>query len=174
VVLVNVMLAAALFFVRPPSTPREVPASPVALPAAIVDLRARTSGGHAGEAYALRLDDAELSATAEFFLAEAPDVPFARPRVSVRLGQIVVDAVTRDLAIAIPVRVVGTLTSSGGLPVAAIHDVSLGDVSIPGAIRDQIVAEANRSLDFSRYPMPVTVDTIQLHPGLAVINGHIK
>ena len=70
--------------------------------------------------------------------------------------------------------VTGTVSASGGLPRARVDDVSLGGAPLPSFAREQIVRQANASLDFSRYAMPVTVDAIELRPGSMTIRGSLK
>ena len=89
-------------------------------------------------------------------------------------GKIVVDGVTRGLAVTVPVRVVGTVTASGGLPRARIEDISLGDLALPSFVRERVLQDANTSLDFSRYNVPVTIDSIDLGVGGLVVDGRLK
>ena len=74
----------------------------------------------------------------------------------------------------VPVRIVGTVSAAGGLPRARIEDVSLGGTPLPAFVRDQIVREANASLDFSRYRMPLTVDALETAPSRLTIRGTLK
>lgn len=171
---VNALLALVLFLWRPPTRDPKVPESSPAPPSSIEALRLRIAEHHSGEPYTLRLTDGELSATAGYYMTQRSDIPFSNPRVSVSGGQVVLDAVTRGFAVPVPVRVTGTIRAVNGAPAVTVQDVSLGNVPIPAAVRDQIVTEANKSLDFSRYPLPITVESVQLGSGEATIRGAIK
>ena len=170
----NVLLAVVLFALRSPRTSPPEPVVLPTLPPQVQQLRARIAEGHAGEPYSLSLTDDELSATANYFLGAAPDVPFTGIRVAVADERVTADAVTRGLAVTVPVRIVGTVSAAGGLPRARIEDVSLGGTPLPAFVRDQIVREANASLDFSRYRMPLTVDALETAPGRLTIRGTLK
>lgn len=175
IILANLLLGVALFLLRPPwSTPPEPEAALPELPAQVRDLQARLGGGHAGEPYSLVLTDDELTAAAAYYVATTPDVPFSRVRASVSGEKVTVDAVTKGLAVAAPVRVVATASASGGVPRAHVENVSLGDTPLPGFIRDRVVQDANASLDFSRKELPVTVEAIELRPGTLIIRGRLK
>lgn len=173
-VLVDVVLGGLLFVLR---SPWVVPAEPTvapAMPARVLELQARMAAGQHGQPYRLVLSDDELTALAGAFLAQRSDVPFTRVRVAVNGGKIVVDGVTRGLAVTVPVRVVGTVTTGGGLPRARIEDLSLGDVALPNFVRERVLQDANASLDFSRYDLPVTVDSLDLGAGGVIIAGRLK
>lgn len=174
VVVANVVLAAALFGLRSPRSERTESVAPATLPPQVQALRARIAEGHPAEPYRLTLSNDELSDTANYFLAGAPDVPFTRIRVSVGPDRITADAVTRGLAVTVPVRIVGTAAATGGLPRARIEDVSLGPTPLPAFVRDEIVRQANASLDFSRYRMPLTVEALEAAPGRLTIRGTLK
>jgi hypothetical protein len=170
----NVLLGVAVFALRSPWATAPEVAAPPALPPQVERLRARIAERHPGEPYSLDLSDEELTATVGYFMARAPDVPFTRVRVTVTGQRVIAEGVTRGLAVTVPVRVSGTLSARDGLPQAWIEDVSLGDTPLPAFVRDQILREANRSLDFSRYRMPLTVDAIELRPGGVTIRGARK
>lgn len=171
----NAVLGGVLFALRPPwSAAAESAVAPTALPPQVEELRGRIAEGRRGEPYVLDLSDEDLSAMAGYFLARAPDVPFTRVRVAVAVDQVAVEGVTKGLAVTVPVRAVGSLSARDGLPRAHLADVSLGPVALPGPVRAQILREANRGLDFSRYPLPVTVDTVELRPGGLTLRGTVK
>ena len=168
----NLVLGAALFALRPPQRP--APERLPALPPQVEALRAQIAQGRRGEPYTLELADAELTATAAYLAAAAPDVPFGHLRIAVLEGKVVADGVTRGLAVTVPVRVTVALSARDGLPRAMVEDVSLGDTALPGFARDQIIREANKSLDFSRYPLRVTVDALELRPGRMTVRGTVR
>jgi len=176
---VNLLLGVALFALRSPQGAGAALEPPPALPPQVEALRALIAEGRHGEPYVLDLTDDELSATAEYFLAQRPNVPFARVRMAVQgplpgaEGLVVVDAVTRGLAFTVPVRASGRLSAAAGLPRATIEDVSLGGTPLPAFVRDRVLAEADASLDFSRYALPVTVDALELRPGGLTIRGTV-
>ncbi len=185
----NLLLGAALFSLRPPGRAAAAIEPPPPLPAQVEQIQALIAEGRHGEPYALDLSEKELTATVAYFLARSADIPFGRVRIAVRSpyprplpegegsgGErvIVLDAVTRGLAVTVPVRVTGTVAARDGLPVASIHDVSLGDTPLPGFARDQVLREANAALDFSKRPMDVTVDSVELRPGGLTIRGTVK
>jgi hypothetical protein len=174
-VLANLVLGGALFALHPPGgAPTEQLIPPPPLPGPVRELQSRLAEGHHGEPYTLALTDEELTALAAWSVANAPDVPFTRVKVAVSGDRVVADGVTRGLAVTVPVRVVGTVAASNGLPVVTIRDVSLGDTPLPAFVRDQVVREANASLDFSRRPLPVTVDAVELRPGGLTVRGALK
>jgi hypothetical protein len=174
IVVLNLLLGLGLFAIRSPwRQPPEAIVPPV-LPPQIQQLQHRVQTGAAGESYDLTLTDAELTAAAAYYVATQPDVPFDRVQVAVANDKITVNAVTKGLAVAAPVRVIGTFSASGGIPYTSLEDVSLGDVGLPAFARDRIVAEANRSLDFSRKDLPVTVESVDLRAGGLTIRGHVK
>jgi hypothetical protein len=175
VVLANLLIGAALFALRPPrGAPPEPLIPPPPLPAPVAELRSRLAAGQHGEPYTLAMTDDELTALAAWSLANAPDVPFTRVKVAVTGDRVIAEGVTRGLAVTVPVRIVGTVAAADGLPRVTIQDVSLGDTPLPPFVRDQILREANASLDFSRRPMPVTVDAVELRPGGLTVRGVLK
>ncbi len=169
----NVLLGAALFVLRPPAG-ADGAVVPPALPAPVAELEARIGQGHPGEPYLLDLSDEELTALASYVLAHAPDVPFARPKVTVTGEKVVVNGVTKSLAVAVPIRLTSALAAKDGRPTALVEDVSLGQTALPGAVRDQILRAANQSLDLSRYAIPLTVDAVELRPGGVTLHGTLK
>jgi hypothetical protein len=173
-VLANLLLGGALFLLRSPWVGPAEPMVVPAMPAQVLELQERMAAGRHGEPYRLVLSDDELTALAGAFLAKRSDVPFTGVRIAVKDGKILVDGVTRGLAVTVPVRVVGTVGASGGLPRARIEDVSLGDVALPNFARERVLQDANTSLDFSRYDLPVTVDALDLGSGGIVIAGRLK
>jgi DUF2993 family protein len=172
-VLVNVVIAALAFVARPPwRTPvAEAPGSE--LPPQVRELQRRIADGRPGEPYVLNLSDAELTATAGYFAAAAPDVPFTRIQVAVVGDRVVVNAVTRGLAIPVPVRAIVLLTAAEGAPAARVEDVRVAGAGLPAFARDQVLREANASLDLSQYRLPVTVDSLDLATGGLVIRGRL-
>jgi hypothetical protein len=174
-VLANLLLGGALFALRPPQTaPAEALLPPPPLPAPVLALQARLAAGQHGEPYSLTLSDAELTALAAWSLANAPDIPFSRVTVQVAGDRVIADGVTRDLAVTVPVRVAGTLRAADGLPQVTIQDVSLGETPLPGFVRERVLREANASLDFSRYPLPVTVEAVELQSGGLTVRGMLR
>ena len=171
----NLLLGSALLFLRPPSGSADAAAGPPpALPTEVHELQAKLAQGRSGEPYTLDLSNEELTATAGYFLARGRNIPFTRVRIAVTGGKVVADGVTKNLAVTVPIRVTAAMDARGGLPQVAVEDVSLGETPVPGFARDQILREANASLDFSRYNLPVTVDTIELREGGLTIQGAVK
>lgn len=152
----------------------EAIAPPPKLPAQLVDLAASIDEGRHGEPYELVLSEEELTAAAAYFLSFTPEVPFTRLKISISGEKVTVDGMTKGLPVTAPVRVTGTVVAKGGLPQASVDDVSLGETALPGFLRDRIVREINASLDFSRYPMALSVDVLELQPGGVTIRGRIK
>lgn len=170
----NVLLGAALLAWRPPTRAASVVLPPPAPPAQVQALQDTLAAGRHGEPYTLDLSDAELTAMAGYFLARAPDIPFADVRVAVAGHEVVAQGVTKGLVVPVPVRVTGTVAARDGLPRATLTDVSLGSVALPAGVREQIIREANASLDFSRYNMPITVETVETLPGGIRLQGVVK
>lgn len=137
-------------------------------------MQTRIAEGRHGEAYTLTLSDAELTALVGYLLAGRTDVPFARVRVTVAERNLVLDGVTKGLAVTLPVRVTGAAGAADGKPWARVENVSLGDTQVPGFIRDQVVRQANAGLDLSRYDLAVTVHALELRPGNMTIRGAIR
>jgi hypothetical protein len=173
-VLANVLLALALFAVPAPwvSHSREVEV-PV-LPIQIRDLQQRIAEGRSGEPYILDLNDSELTAAADYYAAMAREVPFTRIQVRVVDQRLAVDAVTANLAVPLPVRALVALSAVDGIPRASVEDVRIAGSGLPAFARDQILREANASLDLSRYDLPLTVDTIDTSPGRLVLRGRLR
>jgi hypothetical protein len=173
VVFVNGLLAVGLLVLRPPwrvAQPDTVPA----LPSQVAELQARVARGEHGTPYTLTLTDDELTATARYFLAQQPDVPFAQVRLAVVDGHLEATGVTAGLAVAVPVRVVANVAAQNGAPIMTVSDVDIGGLALPSFVREQILAEANRAVDLSRYALPMTVDTITLRPGAFEARGTLK
>lgn len=169
----NVALGGVLFTLSPPrvsGAPDVVPAP--GLPAQVHSPSDRLAGGHEGEPYVLVLSDADLTALAGYVIARS-DVPFDQVRIAVADDGVAVDGVTRGMAVTVPVRAVGRIGARDGLPEVTLDDVSLGGAPLPPFVRRQIVREADRSLDFSRYPMPVSVDAVTLRHAEMTIVGRI-
>jgi hypothetical protein len=170
----NLLLAIGLLALRSPARADQALAPPPALPAAVVELQPRIDAGRHGEPFTLDLSDAELTAVAGHALATHPDVPFSSVRVTTAGETVIVDGVTRGLAVNVPVRAVGAVGARDGAPWARVDDVSLGAVGLPGFARDQIVGQVNQSLDFARYDLPITVDEVTPRAGGLIVRGRIE
>jgi hypothetical protein len=173
VTLVNLALAAALLTVRPPGRVERA-AAPTALPPQVAQLGAQVQRGEHGAPYRLVLTDDELSATAGYFLARAGDVPFSQVRIAVAGGQIEANAVTTGLAVAAPVRVRGNVTARDGAPVVEVTDVGIGGLPLTAFAHEQVLREANRAVDLSRYDLPIIVDGVELRIGELELRGSVK
>ncbi len=174
VVAVNVVVGSVLFLARVPAAPGRSTAAPHELPAQVKDVQAAIDEGRHGEGYALALSDADLTALADYFLAETPESPFAGVKVVVTGDRVVAEGVAKALAVPVPVRATAVVGARDGVPWAKVEDVSLGQVALPGAVRERTIREVNASLDFSRYAMPITVDTLELRPGGLTVRGTVK
>ena len=53
-------------------------------------------------------------------------------------------------------------------------DVGVGGMPLPAFAHEQVLREANRAVDLSRYELPVTVDTIALRDGVLEARGTVK
>jgi hypothetical protein len=173
VIFVNLVLAAGLLTVRPPWRAERSDAPPV-LPPQVAELQARVQRGEHGTPYTLTLTDDDLTATAGYFLARGPDVPFGQVRVAVPGDHVEASGVTTGLAVAVPVRVRATVQAQSGKPVVQVADVNVGGMALPDFARQQVLAEANRAVDLSRYDLPVTVDAVTLRPGALDVRGTLK
>ena len=173
VTVVNLGLALGLLTLRPPWRLERV-VVPTAMPAQVAQLAAQVQRGEHGAPYQLLLTDDDLSATAGYFLAQSADVPFSQVRVTVNGGQVEANAVTTGLAMAVPVRIQANVIAQNGAPVVQVTDVGLGGVPLPSFAQEQVLREANRAVDLSRYNLPVTVDTLELRPGVLEARGTVK
>lgn len=173
-VLANTVLALAFFAVRPPWASPTSDAQAPELPVQIRALQQRVAEAHPGESYALDLSDAELTAAAGYYAATMPEVPFTRIEVAVAGDRIAVDAVTRGLAVPVPVRATVSLAAVDGTPHARVEDVRVAGSGLPAFAREQVLREANASLDLSRYDLPLTVDVVDLAPGKLVLRGRLR
>ena len=172
---VNLLLGVALLAMRSPARRPATEAATPSLPPQVERLRGRIDAGHRGEAYSLTLSDAELTQTAAYFLASAPDVPFDRVRVAAEAdNRVRVEAVTRGLAVTVPVAATTAIGSRDGTPWVRVEAVSLAGVPVPTFVREQVLRDANRSLDLARYPLSVTVDVVESRPGALTLRGSIK
>jgi transposase len=172
--LANVVLALLAFTLRGPvDAPAERLSTP-ALPANISGLSERVAAGSHGEAYSLTLSDAELTAAAGYFAARSPEIPFTRIQISVIGNRVVVDAVTRGMAVPVPVEATVALAAVHGSPNARVEDVRVAGSGVPTFIHDQVLRQANASLDLSRYDLPVSVDELELRNGSITISGVLK
>jgi hypothetical protein len=173
VAVVNLGLAFGLFALRPPQRVERITAVP-AMPAQVAQLAAQVQRGEHGAPFDLVLTDDDLSATAGYFLAQSKDVPFGQVRAAVSGGHVEVSAVTTGLAVAVPVRIQTSVVARDGAPVVQVLDVGVGGVPLPTFAHDQVLREANRAVDLSRYNLPVTVDSIELRPGVLEARGTVK
>jgi hypothetical protein len=173
-VVANIALGSVLLLLRSPGRTAEALAAPPALPAPAAELQAAIAESRHGEPYVLALSDAELTATASYFLAQAPEIPFGQVKVAVTDAAVVADGVTKGLVVPVPVRVVASVEARDGLPRLDLKDVGLGKMALPAAVRDQVIRAANASLDLSRYDMPMTVDVVEPRPGGITVRGTIK
>jgi hypothetical protein len=173
VTVVNLALAAGLLTLRPPWRVERADVPP-ALPPQVADLQARVQRGEHGAAYALTLSDEDLTATAGYFLAQRQDVPFGQVRVAVADDHVEANGVTTGLAVAVPVRVRATVQARDGRPVVQVADVNVGGLVLPDFARQQVLDEANRAVDLSRYDLPVTVESVTLRPGALDVRGVVK
>lgn len=173
VTVVNLALAAGLLIVRPPGRVERV-AAPTALPPHVAQLGAQVQRGEHGAPYRLVLSDDDLSATAAYFLARAQDVPFSQVRIAVAGGQVEANAVTTGLAVAVPVRVRGNVTARAGAPVVQVTDVGVGGLPLPAFAHEQVLREANRAVDLSRYDLPIIVDAVELRTGELELRGTVR
>jgi hypothetical protein len=173
VTLLNLGLALALFAVRPPWRVEQV-ATPTALPPQVAALMVQVEQGQHGAPYQLALADDDLSMTAGYFLAQSKDVPFSQVRVRVIGGKVEATAVMTGLAVAVPVRIEANVVARDGAPVVQVTDVGIGGMPLPSFAHEQVLREANRAVDLSRYAMPVTVDAIALRDGVLEARGTVK
>lgn len=173
VVVLNLGLALALFAVRPPWRIERV-AAPTAPPPQVAALTAQIDRGEHGAPYQLTLTDDDLSATAGYVLAQSQDVPFSQVRVRVVGGTVEANAVTTGLAVAVPVRIQANVIARDGAPVVQVTDVGIGGMPLPAFAHEQVLREANRAVDLSRYTLPVTVDAITLRDGVLEARGTVK
>jgi hypothetical protein len=169
----NVLLAAGLLVLRPPWRVERGDAPP-ALPPQVAELQGRVARGEHQTPYTLTLTDDELTATARYFLAQSEDVPFGQVRVAVVDGRLEASGVTTGLAVAVPVRVVANVEARNGAPVISVVDVGIGGLALPTFVREQILTEANRAVDLSRYELAVTVDAVTLRPGALDVRGTVR
>lgn len=170
--LLNTVLGVGLFALRSP-VHRDTHMPPPALPAQVVALEGRMDGQHRGEPYTLTLTDDELSTAVAVFLAGSPEVPFGDVHVAVTGGRIVVTGTARGTAVGVPVRANLLATAQGGQPIVQLDNVSLGSTPLPTFIRQQVIAQANASLDLSQYNLGVTVDSLTLGEGVLTVRGTI-
>jgi hypothetical protein len=170
----NLVLGVTLLATGGGTSQVEAIAPPPKLPAQLVELASSIDEGRHGEAYELVLSEEELTAAAAYFLSFTPEVRFTRLKISISGEKVTIDGVTKGLPITTPVRVTGTVLARGGLPQASVDDVGLGETALPGFLRDRIVQEINANLDFSRYPLALSVDVLELRPGYVTIRGRIK
>ena len=145
-----------------------------ALPAEVQDLQATIAAGRHGESYDVTLSQEQLSSLANSFLETRPAIPFTDVRIVIDGEKVIADATTKGLAITLPLRVTGIISAKNGSPLLQIEEVSLGRASLPGFMRDRILSEVNASLDFSRYSIPLTVETIELRDGMLSVRGTVK
>lgn len=144
------------------------------LPAPVQDIQAKIATGRHGESYDVALSQEQLSALADSFLATRPTIPFSNVHITIDGEKVIADATTKGLAITLPIRVTGVISAKNGSPSAQVEQVSLGGASLPGFIRDRILSEVNASLDFSRYSIPLTVETIEMRQGMMAVRGTVK
>ncbi|MBI2887392.1 MAG: LmeA family phospholipid-binding protein [Chloroflexi bacterium] len=159
---------------EPQSAGAPPPAQPAAAPAPLEELRAKIAQGRHGEGFSLSLSQEELSALADQFLATHPSVPFANVRIAISGDKVIADASTRGLALTLPIRVTGAVGASNGQPWAKVEQVSLGGAGLPGFLREQVASQVNASLDLSRYPLPVSVEAVELRQGGLTVRGAVK
>jgi len=178
VTVVNLILALALLTLRPPWRVERTAVAPPELPRPVAELRTRIEHGEHGTPYTLTLTDDDLTATVGYFLARGQDVPFTQVHVAVvgtvAGGQVEANAVMTGLAVAVPVRVQANVTARDGAPFVQVTDVGIGGLPLPAVAREQIVREANRAVDLSRYSLPVTVDAVELRAGVLEARGTVK
>ena len=168
----NLVLGVGLFALRPPGR-ADTTAPPPELPAQIQALAARMDGQHRGEDYTLTLSDADLTAAVANFLATSPEVPFGDVRVAVTGGRVVVNGTARGAALRVPIRATLTVVARDGHPVIQVENVSLGATTLPKFARQQIIDQANASLDLSQYDLGVTVESLTLGEGTLTVRGKL-
>jgi hypothetical protein len=169
----NLLLGVGLFAVRSPErVDRNAP--PPELPAQIKALEALMDGGHGGQPFTLTLTDAELSAAVANYLASTPDIPFSDVHIFVSKDEVVVNGKARGAALTVPVRAILAVSVANGTPVIQIKQISLGRTGLPKFVSDQIIAQANTSLDLSIYDLGVTLQSITLDQGFVTVQGTIK
>ena len=170
----NLLLGVGLFAIRSPVKAVAVAAPPPELPAQIQDLQARMDGNHKDQPFTLTLTDADLTAAVAVYLASTSDVPFTDVRITVRRTEIEVNARSSDTPIVVPVRVKLTAAVANGRPELKVRDVSLGSAGLPGFVTDQVIQQANASLDLSNYDLGVTLQSITLGDGVVTVTGKIN
>jgi hypothetical protein len=168
----NLLLGVGLFALRPPGR-LDTTAPPPELPASIQTLATRMDGQHRGEEYTLTLSDAELTAAVAYFLHASPDVPFTNVRVAIVGGRVIVNGTARGAAVGVPVRATLTVEVHDGHPVVQVESVSLGATPLPAFVRQQVIAQANASLDLSQYDLGVTVESLTLGTGTLQVRGKL-
>jgi hypothetical protein len=169
----NLLLGVGLFSVRSPGRVERYLPTPV-LPAQINDLIGKMDGQHRGQAFTLTLTNAELADTVAYYIAESNGViPFSDVQVAIRDNRIVVDGRARGAGFAVPVSATLTVGVANGRPVIQVEQVGLGSVGLPAFVRDEVVRQANASLDLSGYDLGVTIASVELGAGVATVRGTI-
>ena len=168
----NLALGVGLFALRPPGRAIVI-TTPVTLPAPVQTLVGRMDGRHRGEPYTLTLTDAELTEAIAYFLATSPEVPFTDVRVVSRDGRIIVNGTARGAAVGVPVQATMTVIARGGRPIVTVEDVRLGSTPLPTFVRQQIIAQANASVDLSQYDLGITVESITVDTGTLTVRGKL-
>jgi uncharacterized protein YpmS len=170
----NLALAIGLLLLKPPGRVEIAVETRPTLPAQVAQLVMDVNAGKHGEPFTLVLTDADLGASISYYLANSPDAKFTHISVAVSPEEVTLDAVTKGLAVSIPVRVTVGLALRDGKPFATVRDVSLGSTQLPSFVRDQIIQSANKSLDLSATPLAVTLETLTLHQGNMTITGKVQ
>jgi hypothetical protein len=174
VALVNLVLGLVLFSLHPPWIAPPQQASALLLPAQTVTVQQQIASGVHGQSYAVSLSDGELTAALAYYASMTPDVPFTGIQATILADHVAIDAVTRGLAVPVPVHADVSLAASDGVPRAKVEEVSVAGAGLPAFVHAQVLSQANASLDLSRYELPLTVDSVQQRPGVLEFSGKLK
>jgi hypothetical protein len=124
--------------------------------------------------FTVTLTDQQLTAAANDYLAQHPEVPFSDLQVRVHPDGVEVTGKARVGGLSVPVRTWGVVTVVDDVPYFQVTNVDLGQAPLPGSIKNIITALLDQSVDLSQFNLPMVVQDIQLGEGQMTITGTAK
>jgi len=115
------------------------------------------------------LGEAELSALANAYAAEHPELDLSNIAIHLIGGEFEITLETKLLRLPMTVRLQGSAFVRNGKIAIEIDKLELNRAPAPGFIRDQIVGAIHQELDPAGWP--VSIESLELRTGVAMVTG---
>lgn len=122
----------------------------------------------------LRVTEQELTSKVAQWQAESGDssaFQIRDPQIRLLPGEIVSTARVNWRGLDLPLAVTAQVKVQGGKPEVMVQSVKLGELPVPGSVRDQIVDMIQEQMSAFWADLPIQIQDIRIEQGLAIITG---